>query len=782
MIHMIRFRIPKILSSNFYNAIFFKRLNHKKRASLTNTRSFFSASVFGLVLFAETCLAAGLPNATFPLAPPPPGPPIAIVGASVVDVIDGKVIPNAVVLVQGNRIAAIGPANTVSIPGDARILRLDGQYLIPGLINSHVHLASALPGVVAASETDADIVLRMTSAARKSLESGVTTVRIVGAQNGTDFSLKRAINAGAVLGPRIETAGEVIVPTGGHGNRPADGPDEFTKATRDQIQRGASWIKISISGGIADTIGSIDSSPMTADELKAVIEAAHRNNIRVTAHNGSPVAGDDALAQGIDGFEHGYFLKTAQLKKMKEKGVWLVPTILVSQPAGFDFYKRKNMPTWYLDKVTSVGQEHWAMLVEAIKLGVPIALGTDQDPFESNEGTTATIREAELYVAAGMTPLSALRTATSAAAEMLRMSEDIGSLRVGRFADIVALKENPLKNISALRTLNFVMKGGEVIVHSTNMAQTKGSTTATNSLGMSFVTIPAGEFNMGSDEPLSDALKFYSYTEPKWLTREHPQHKVRITKPFEMGQHEVTLGQFQAFVAETKYILEIERNGKPAWGFDTTGKLVQANTFRPESPGWEINKDHPVVFVSWNDAMAFCEWLSKKEGGTYRLPTEAEWEYAARAGSNSRYHFGNDPEDLVLFGNVADQDRRDGKDETIQGYDKDGNKTNSTMPYPFLSRSDGFKWTSPVGKFKPNAFGLYDMHGNVWEWTADRYAERYYDDSPEDNPLGPTTGNYRVIRGGGFNNTPVAQRSAYRIEAEQSGTQYGVGFRVVRES
>ncbi len=640
-----------------------------------------------------------------------------------------------------------------------------------------MHLASALPGVVGANETDADIVLRMASAARKSLESGVTTVRIVGAKDGTDFSLKRSINAGMVPGPRIEASGEVIVPTGGHGNRAADGPAEFAKATRDQIRNGATWIKVSISGGIADTVGSIDSSPMTAEELRAVIEVAHRNNIRVTAHNGSPAAGDEALAQGIDGFEHGYFLKTKQLKEMKEKGVWLVPTITVSQPAAYEFYKRKNMPAWYIDKVKTVSHEHWSMLVEAIRLGVPIALGTDQDPFEENEGTTATVREAELYVDAGMTPLAALRSTTSAAAEMLRLLDDIGSLRVGRFADIVAVRENPLEKIEALRTIHFVMKGGVVVVP----ADLTAPMVSTNSIGMKLVIVPAGEFQMGGDESLADALKFYSYTDPKWLSREYPQHKVRITRSFEIGQHEVTLGQFQTFVEATRYKLAIERAGKPAWGFDQTGKLVEATTYRPESPGWETGKDHPVVFVSWNDAVAFSEWLSKKEKRMYRLPTEAEWEYACRAGSSSRYHFGNDPEDLVLYGNVADQDRRDGKDETIEGYDKDGNKTDSKLPYPFLSKRDGYKWTAPVGKFRPNAFGLHDMHGNVWEWTADRYDQQYYETSPVDDPQGPTNGNYRVLRGGGFNNTPVAQRCAYRVEADQSGSQYGVGFRVVRE-
>ncbi|MEQ1827279.1 MAG: formylglycine-generating enzyme family protein [Pirellula sp.] len=259
------------------------------------------------------------------------------------------------------------------------------------------------------------------------------------------------------------------------------------------------------------------------------------------------------------------------------------------------------------------------------------------------------------------------------------------------------------------------------------------------------------------------------------------QHWLMLVEAIKLGVHEVTLSQFQAFVAETNYKLDIERSGKPAWGFDKTGKLAEANDFRSDAPGWDVGPDHPAVFVSWNDAVAFCDWLSKKEKKIYRLPTEAEWEYACRAGTNSRYHFGNDPEELVLYGNVADQDRRDGQNETIEGYDKDGNKTDSRVPYPFLSKHDGYKWTAPVGKFRPNGFGLYDMHGNAWEWTADRYGESYFETSPVEDPKGPTTGKYRVVRGGGFNNTPVAQRCAYRIEAEQSGTQYGVGFRVVRE-
>jgi imidazolonepropionase-like amidohydrolase len=387
----------------------------------------------------------------------------ALTGASLVDIEKGNIIPDAIVLIKGDRIISSGAAAAIKIPQGATIINLKGQWLIPGLINSHVHLASALPGVTPATDTDADIVLRMARAARLSLESGVTTVRIVGAQGGTDFSLKRSINLGYTIGSRVECTGEVIVPTGGHGNREVNGAAEFSKATRDQIKKGATWIKISISGGIADEVGTIGSSPMLPEELKAVIDVSHRNNVKVTAHNGSPEAADEAIEMGVDGFEHGYFLQRKQLQIMKDKGIWLVPTICVSQPAALDFYKNKKMPAWYLDKVNSVSKDHWAMLQEAIKMGVPIVLGTDMDPFEPLDGTTATIKEAEFYVEAGMTPLASLRSATSIAAKMLGRDKDLGLIKDGYLADIIAVKQNPLLNISALRSISFIMKDGQVV-------------------------------------------------------------------------------------------------------------------------------------------------------------------------------------------------------------------------------------------------------------------------------------------------------------------------------
>src|SRR3984957_1704408 len=280
----------------------------------------------------------------------------AIVGASVVDLESGRSIPNAVLLIDGERIKAVGPAGSVSVPAGADIIHAEGKWLLPGLMNMHVHLGLKLPGAAGdalANETDVEEVLRMAGNARLSLLSGVTTLRLVGEDHGTDFALRSAIERGEVMGPRIKTAGEVIVPTGGHGSMEADGPYGFAHVVREQIKSGADWIKIAISGGISDSRGSISAAPMTDEEMSTLIEVAHRNGIRVTAHNGSNEAAKQALRFGIDGFEHGYHLDAAILKDMKAKGVWLVPTIVVTQPGALEFYRKIGSPPWYLERVRS---------------------------------------------------------------------------------------------------------------------------------------------------------------------------------------------------------------------------------------------------------------------------------------------------------------------------------------------------------------------------------------------------------------------------------------------
>ncbi len=305
----------------------------------------------------------------------------------------------------------------------------------------------------------------------------------------------------------------------------------------------------------------------------------------------------------------------------------------------------------------------------------------------------------------------------------------------------------------------------------------------TNSIGMRLVPIPAGEFLMGADENMIDTLNYFPYYGADWLQNERPQHKVRITKPFLMGQYEVTLREFLIFYFDAKYKLDMERDGKPTLGYAADGQtLIESPNFRPWAPGWKIEQDHPAVDIAWDDAVAFCRWLSAREGKKYRLPTEAEWEYCCRAGTDTRYFFGNDPEQLVYYANVADADRKAISANAVFTRHRDlENKTPGTVPFPFVSRRDGYAWTAPVGQFVPNAFGLYDMHGNVWEWCSDWYDRHYYEHSPEDDPQGAATGEFRVTRGGGFYSTPAGLRCAHRDRARPSYRDFSQGFRVVCE-
>ena len=394
----------------------------------------------------------------------------AIVGASVVDLEGGEPIRDAVVLIEGDRISAVGTAGSTPVPSGADVVQVDGMWLVPGLMNMHVHFGLVLPGAAGAAlatETEAELALRMAASARESLRAGITTVRLTGERGHVDLALKRAIERGETEGPRIFSSGRQVQVTGGHGSDVGevanDGPAEFREAVRLEIRAGASWIKLAISGGIATPGGDISAAFMTVDEMEAVTDIAHRHGVMVTAHSGSPSATRDAVQAGVDCIEHGYFLTPEVFRLMEESGTWYVPTILVSQPATLPFFERIGSPQWYLDRVEAVGKRHWDSLRTAVAQGVRIALGTDQLPHEPNDGTISTVREAEYYAEAGMTHLQALRSATIEPATMLDVSDELGSIATGKLADIIAVEEDPTRDISALRSIRMVMKGGKVV-------------------------------------------------------------------------------------------------------------------------------------------------------------------------------------------------------------------------------------------------------------------------------------------------------------------------------
>jgi formylglycine-generating enzyme required for sulfatase activity len=277
--------------------------------------------------------------------------------------------------------------------------------------------------------------------------------------------------------------------------------------------------------------------------------------------------------------------------------------------------------------------------------------------------------------------------------------------------------------------------------------------TILNSIGMRFMLIPDGEFLMGSPDCDADARD-----------HEKPPHRVVISKPFYLGAHEVTRGQFGQFVEATGYRTEAEKDSKGGLGWNSdTRAFVQDPKYSWRNPGFEQTSEHPVVLVSWNDAAAYCQWLCRIEGKTYRLPTEAEWEYACRAMTSTRYSSGDDYESLAAIGNVID----------------------ATMMerYPLyrvwaIAARDGFVHTAPVGQYQPNTFGLYDMHGNAHEWCQDGYDAGYYRQSPVVDPVCRAQSELHVIRGGGALSQPFDVRSASRYGFPAGVVLASFGFRV----
>lgn len=300
-----------------------------------------------------------------------------------------------------------------------------------------------------------------------------------------------------------------------------------------------------------------------------------------------------------------------------------------------------------------------------------------------------------------------------------------------------------------------------------------------NSLGMPLVRIPHGTFWMGSDEPIARLEKDFPLMERQRLEElrdEAPVHHVRITQDFYLGQTEVTVGQFRQFLHASGYVPESIADGTGGYGYNPQyipnqgprGEQFEGRNPRYSwaNPGFTQTDSHPVVNVTWNDAQALATWLSQTEGRTYRLPTEAEWEYSARAGTRTRYHHGDDPEGLTQVANVFDAHARA--------------QWPAFAAYAVRS-DDGYAFTAPVASFTPNAFGLYDMHGNAWEWTRDFHDETYYARSPVDDPQGPAEGSVYVRRGGSWHTWPLYLRSSYRNWNSPQTRYTLVGIRLLME-
>jgi imidazolonepropionase-like amidohydrolase len=408
-------------------------------------------------------------------SPAAPAHVIVLHAARMFDGTSDAVIRNASVVVQGNRILAAG-AN-VDVPANAQVIDLGDVTLLPGLIDSHVHLTEEsganyyLQYYQDLMRHPAEQALLATTFARKTIEAGFTTVRNVGASDYVDVGLRNAINNGWVVGPRMLVAVHAIGATGGHGDRdpippskmsslgPIDGvcngPSECRAAVRYQIKYGADVIKFMPSGGVLSISDPVDAPELSQDEMNAIVEESHHWGRKVAAHCHGDAAARMAVIAGVDSIEHGSFLKPETLMQMRDKGIYLVPTLLASDWIGG---RLETFPPAIANKARAAIAARSDMFRNALKLGVKIAFGTDSAV--SPHGLNA--REFALMTGLGMAPAAALRSATTGAAALLGV-DDRGSLTSGKLADIIAVPGNPLDDIKVMERVSFVMKDGVVV-------------------------------------------------------------------------------------------------------------------------------------------------------------------------------------------------------------------------------------------------------------------------------------------------------------------------------
>jgi imidazolonepropionase-like amidohydrolase len=401
---------------------------------------------------------------------PPPTRVTAVKTGRLLDVAARTVRPGAVVVISDGKITSIGTA----VPADAELVDLSAYTVMPGLIDAHVHVL--LQGDATADDYDVQLLkesipyraLRATRALTIALNHGFTTLRDIGNEGSgfADVDLKRAVNNGIIQGPRLFVATKALTPTGAYGlsgyaweldvpkgTEFCDGADACRKAVRDQIDHGADWIKVYADRSyyrLPD--GSFRSMPnFTLDEMRAIVDQAHRSRRKVAAHSITPSGHEIALGAGVDSIEHGDVLDDSNIRTMVEHGVYLCPTLTVS-----DFVAGPRSGVW--KDLQQAGRESFK---KAYKAGVKIALGTDAGGFDWDKINNA--EEFRRYVALGMSPWDALRSGTIVPAELLGQAGVLGTVAPGARADLVAMKENPLDDITATERVAFVMKDGVVV-------------------------------------------------------------------------------------------------------------------------------------------------------------------------------------------------------------------------------------------------------------------------------------------------------------------------------
>jgi imidazolonepropionase-like amidohydrolase len=397
---------------------------------------------------------------------------VVVRAGHMLDVRTGKMLADQAVVIEGDKIVSAGPTSSAQVAG-ATVVNLPNATLLPGLIDAHTHLTFNTQDVgyqsLAISVPRAALIGAHN--ARITLEAGFTTVRNVGASGYSDVALRDAINAGDVPGPRMLVSGPALSITGGHcdnnllpfdyhasGDGVADGVEAVQHKVREVIKYGADLIKVCATGGVMSKGDYPNASQFTLEEMKAIVAEAHRLGRKVAAHAHGAEGVRWASEAGVDSVEHGHLMDDASVATLKKNGTYLVPTLYL-----VDWHRenaaKNNLPDYVRKKMDMVMAQGQSNAKKAFQAGVKIGFGTDAAVYP--HGLNA--HEFAVYVRLGMTPLQAIQTATINDADLLGWSDKVGTIEPGRFADLIAVDDDPLQDITTLQRVKFVMKGGDVV-------------------------------------------------------------------------------------------------------------------------------------------------------------------------------------------------------------------------------------------------------------------------------------------------------------------------------
>lgn len=395
---------------------------------------------------------------------------LLIHNATLIDCTGASPKPRHSVVLDGQCIQWIGPAEAVDRSQTYdREIDASGKYVMPGLIDGHIHVCwnGYENPVKLVRENDRDkLAIEGVRTLRTILESGTTTVRDIGGHDYLEMSLRRAVEAGTIPGPRMKVAGRIICMTGGHAYfiaREADGPDEIRKATREQLKKGADIIKLMATGGAATPGQDVQASQLSAEELKAAADEAHKMGKTAAAHAHGIGGIRNCIEAGLDAIEHCSFLcldKDAA-RRMADRGIWFVATLGVGEgPRGG---KLDALGEDFLRRAAPLKDALKKSIPLAMELGIPMASGSDAGGNEFTPHGDSMPTELGELVAHGLSTMEALCIVTRNNAKLLGMAQDIGTVEVGKLADLLILRDNPVSDVGNVRSIDYVFKGGQVV-------------------------------------------------------------------------------------------------------------------------------------------------------------------------------------------------------------------------------------------------------------------------------------------------------------------------------